>query len=405
MIEETYIQNKKNLLFYNDSKISTIRKNILEKFKNSLYDKKNSETIANNSNLLKNTNYKFQNNKISGAVQSEKTFYNLNIINGCCNSFNDSQLTLNSLFDKNPEKYFDYNLIPENDYITNLNSLFTNCGYELIIKKNQNVNLVINNLLNEENLTLFQKIFIKCEEGSQITIIDKFENNLTSLMNVFYKLELKKNSKLNHIFIQNSAESSKLFLTSETKCFNNAEYTQNVINFSNGYVRNHHYGDLFELSSQSNFKGLFFISDKNICDNKTFVRHHSANCKSDQIYKGVLSGMSKASYYSGTLVDQNAQKTEGYQLSKGILLSDNSNFFSKPELRIYADDVQCSHGSTIGPIDDNLIFYIRSRGLTTKEATRILVKSFINEDLEKINNNLIIKKIENYLNIYFKKNI
>ena len=100
---------------------------------------------------------------------------------------------------------------------------------------------------------------------------------------------------------------------------------------------------------------------------------------------------------------ENAQKTEGYQLSKGIILSDEATFFSKPELRIYADDVKCSHGSTIGPIDEQLIYYIRSRGINKKEATNILIKSFINDNIEKLKIDSIQEQIEVYLDNYLNK--
>ena len=86
------------------------------------------------------------------------------------------------------------------------------------------------------------------------------------------------------------------------------------------------------------------------------LSHLAEDCKSNQVYKGILNDNSKATYFSNTYVDQVAQKTEGISLSKGILLSENASYFSKPELKIYADDVKCSHGSTIGPIDENAIF-------------------------------------------------
>ena len=114
-----------------------------------------------------------------------------------------------------------------------------------------------------------------------------------------------------------------------------------------------------------------------------------------------VSDRSKATYFSYTHVDQVAQKTEGYQLSKGILLSDNASYFSKPELKIYADDVKCSHGSTIGPIDENAIFYLRSRGMSKIAATKILISSFINEELSSIDSvqmsEIIQKKLVRYL--------
>jgi len=117
----------------------------------------------------------------------------------------------------------------------------------------------------------------------------------------------------------------------------------------------------------------------------------------------ILNDNSKATYFSNTYVDSVAQKTEGYQLSKGILLSENAHYFSKPELKIYADDVKCSHGSTIGPIDENAIFYLRSRGMSKNAATKMLVSSFINEDLNSIEDDNISEIIEKKLIRYLSQ--
>ena len=119
-------------------------------------------------------------------------------------------------------------------------------------------------------------------------------------------------------------------------------------------------------NASASLDGIFFGSNNQCIDNKTQINHSSPNCVSSQRYKGILTDQAKASYLSKTFVEKIAQKTEAYQLSKGILLSDNSYFHSKPELRIFADDVKCSHGSTIGPIDKDLLFYLRSRGLNKK---------------------------------------
>ena len=128
--------------------------------------------------------------------------------------------------------------------------------------------------------------------------------------------------------------------------------------------------------------------------------HNTEHCVSDQSYKGILNDYSKANYYSNTFVSENAQKTEGYQLSKGILLTDNCSFFSKPELRIFADDVKCSHGSTIGPVDESALYYLRSRGINKKEAMKMIISSFIEEDLQNLDRNIaeiISNNLSNYL--------
>tara|TARA_Y100001970_G_scaffold210029_1_gene256116 strand:- start:531 stop:1094 length:564 start_codon:yes stop_codon:yes gene_type:complete len=183
----------------------------------------------------------------------------------------------------------------------------------------------------------------------------------------------------------------------------NSEYDQKVYNFSDGYVRNYHYSELVEENSKASHSGFFFINSNNISDNKTYVSHLAEDCQSNQIYKGVLTDKSKANYFSNTYVDKIAQKTEGYQLSKGILLSKDSTYFSKPELRIFADDVKCSHGSTIGPIDENAIFYLRSRGISKNIAIKMIISSFINDDLEDISNEQMKLIVKNNLKKFLNK--
>ena len=125
------------------------------------------------------------------------------------------------------------------------------------------------------------------------------------------------------------------------------------------------------------------------------------HCVSNQTYKGILNDHSKANYFSNTFVSENAQKTEGFQLSKGILLTDNCSFFSKPELRIFADDVKCSHGSTIGPVDKSALYYLRSRGINKNEAMKMIISSFIEEDLQNLDKD-VAKIISNNLSDYLK---
>ena len=261
---------------------------------------------------------------------------------------------------------------------------------------------MISNIVSEEELTVFQKNFILCEEGSSLDLIEEYENSNNSINNVFSILELKEKALLQHSIIQDNSDNHDLIFSTFSNCYKESSYYQRVYNFSEGYVRNFHFSDLNDINSSVDLKGYFFLKDSNTSNNKTFVKHLAENCKSNQIYKGILNNNSKASYYSNTHVDSVAQKTEGYQLSKGILLSENASYFSKPELKIYADDVKCSHGSTIGPIDENAIFYLRSRGMTKKEATKILVSSFVNEDLNNIKNikvsEIVQKKLIIYLN-------
>ena len=148
-----------------------------------------------------------------------------------------------------------------------------------------------------------------------------------------------------------------------------------IFNCGNVSLRNHHYANLLGENSEANLKGVFFAGQKQIIDNKTNINHFSHSCTSNQIYKGILTDKAKASYLSKTFVDKEAQKTDGYQLSKGILLSEDAHFHSKPEIKIYSDDVKCSQGSTVGSFDNEEIFYLRSRGLNQKDAKSLLVNT------------------------------
>ena len=140
---------------------------------------------------------------------------------------------------------------------------------------------------------------------------------------------------------------------------------------------------------------------------KTRVNHLFPNCKSYQKVKNVLNADSKGVYQGKIFVKDVAQKTDAYQLSKAILLSEESEFDSKPELEIYADDVKCSHGSTSGSLDKDSIHYLMTRGLSKKESTKLLVNGFLNEVADSIKSesikNFVKSKLENQLLDEYKK--
>jgi Fe-S cluster assembly protein SufD len=119
-------------------------------------------------------------------------------------------------------------------------------------------------------------------------------------------------------------------------------------------------------------------------DDTVFITHDAVNCESRQVFKKVLRNGATGVFQGKILVKADAQKTDGYQISQGLLLDDNSNFLAKPELEIYADDVACSHGSTVGAIDEDAIFYLISRGVPRKQAQDMLVLAFLAEAIDEI---------------------
>ncbi len=404
-IQEIYKQNKNNLLFSDDEKIKKNKYEILSNFKETNFDKKNNESLRNIS-LNKFFDFKYKYNLSDDPALTKKNkdnSYSIVLLNGQCEKFNDENICLNNLTNENNDDYFDNKLSDKNDYFIELNSLFLNSGFKLEVKKNKKVKIKITNIISEENLTVFQRNYITCGDNSKIELVEEYENKNNAINNVYNIYKVKKQSKFNHIIIQDNTHNHNLILSTFTNCEKNGFYKQRAYNFSDGYVRNFHFADLSETNSEVDLQGYFFLKNSNSSNNKTFVSHLAEDCRSNQVYKGILNDNSKATYFSNTHVDSIAQKTEGYQLSKGILLSENASYFSKPELKIYADDVKCSHGSTIGPIDENAIFYLRSRGMSKNSATKMLVSSFINEDLNSIEDDNLLEIIEKKLIRYLSQ--
>ena len=402
-ILDNYLKNKKNIFFSENKDIEIHREKLINIFENDRYDKKNNESLK-NINLKNFTDFKYKYlipEEISVINNNHENSYSIVSVNGQCSSFKDDKIEITKILDQDYNDFSKNDTIENNDHFVNLNSLFLNSGFKIVIKKNNNIKIKISNIITDDDLTIFQKNNYICEEGSSLNLIEEYENKNNSTLNILNAIKLEKNSHLNHFLIQDNSSNHNLIITSHSSCKKDSTYTQKVYNFSEGYVRNFHYSELIETNSEADLQGIFFLKDNNTSNNKTFVKHLAEDCKSNQVYKGILNDRAKATYFSNTHVDQVAQKTEGYQLSKGILLSDSASYFSKPELKIYADDVKCSHGSTIGPIDENAIFYLRSRGMSKIAATKILISSFINEELSSIENEqmseIIQKKLVRYL--------
>jgi len=402
-IQDIYLKNKKNIYFSNNKEVQIHREKLINVFETDRFDKKNNESLK-NINLKNFFDFKYKyiiSEETSSIDITQGNSYSIVLVNGQCSTFEDDKIEITKISDKDYNDFSKNNNIEKNDHFVNLNSLFLNSGFKIVIKKNNNIKIKISNIVTGDDLTIFQKNNFICEEGSSLNLIEEYENKNVSTSNILNVIKLEKNSSIDHFIFQDNSFNHNLIITSHSSCKKGAVYNQRVYNFSDGYVRNFHFSELLETNSEADLQGIFFLQDNNTSNNKTFVKHLAENCKSNQVYKGILNDRAKATYFSNTYVDQLAQKTEGYQLSKGILLSDKASYFSKPELKIYADDVKCSHGSTIGPIDENAIFYLRSRGMSKNAATKILISSFVNEELSVINDgqisDLIRKKLIRYL--------
>ncbi len=136
--------------------------------------------------------------------------------------------------------------------------------------------------------------------------------------------------------------------------------------------------------AEASLDGLYSRTERQQADTHLTVRHASPNCQSHQLYKGILAGNSRSVFNGRIIVDQDAQKTNANQANRNLILSDDAVAHSNPQLEIFADDVRCTHGSTVGKLDDEAVFYLRSRGIGRDQARSLLTLAYAGEVLDRI---------------------
>ena len=274
--------------------------------------------------------------------------------------------------------------------LISLNNALAQDGIFLEIKDNYTFNkpLIIYNFFNKlsENKLINSKCFILVGKNSKINVLEdhKSENNIKYFYNSSHNYLIQKNSILKKFSLNKSYDHSYNYHFVNVKNYSNSIFENFLFLSGSSFTKNEIYCDLLESFSSCFINALFFINNQQHHELKTNVNHMYENCKSSQLVKSALLNKSSGTYQGKIYVQKNAQRTDGYQLSKALILSKEATFNSKPELEIYADNVKCSHGSTTGNIDQNSIFYLMSRGLSREQANKMLVEGFLNEAIETI---------------------
>ena len=400
--ENNFINHSKEYIFLDNETLLNQREETFKKIFQKNYDKKNNESLKNITITdLSKFEYFYKPKKEDSTISLIDNFnYEIRVVNGICKNYEDDNIEIRNLTNLDFKNFLNQNNNYLDDIIIDFNKIFLNSGFIFNIKSNSKIKIRLIHSTSD-NFTIFQNNFVNFKKNCEVQLEHYFNFTHNSINNINCNINVEEGSVIKHNIFQNFSNTNKLYLTSNTVCEKSSSYNQNTYNFSEGFVRNFHHALLNGEFANATLKGCFFLKNKNVCSNKTNIIHNAENCSSDQIYKGILNDHSKANYYSNTFVSKNAQKTEGYQLSKGILLTDNCSYFSKPELKIFADDVKCSHGSTIGPVDESALYYLRSRGISKNEAMKMIISSFIKEDLQNLDKNIadkINKNLSDYLN-------
>ena len=252
--------------------------------------------------------------------------------------------------------------------------------------------------MKSKNINL--RLDFELEQNSSLKLIDFFSDITdTNFMNILYNFDLKKDSILKNYKIDKS------FNRNIKYSYNNIDQEKNsisetfIFSASSDYFKNEINCNLKGEHSSAFVNGIFSLKDNKQHEIRTSINHLVENTKSYQLIKSVLGKNSKAVYQGRIYVDSIAQKTDGYQFSKAILLDETSEFNAKPELEIYADDVKCSHGSASGSLNENSIFYLMSRGLNYKQSKELLINGFLLDVVEKITDAEIRNLIKNMIGL------
>ena len=287
------------------------------------------------------------------------------------------------------DNYFN-KIASKDESLTTLNTAFANEGAYINIPKSTVVQKPIEIMYfstgNEAALMVQPRNLVIVGENSHVQIIERHQSltNNPVLTNSVTEIFAQKRAIVDYYKIQNDNLEANLIDNTYVSQKQESHVSVHTFSFGGNLTRNnlnfYHFGE--RLTSTLN--GITIIGDKQHVDHYTLVHHATPNCESFQDYKGIFSGNSTGVFNGKVYVEREAQKTNAFQKSNNILLSDKATINAKPQLEIFADDVKCSHGCTIGQLDETAMFYMQQRGIPKKEAKALLMYAFSNAVIENI---------------------
>ncbi len=304
-----------------------------------------------------------------------------------------------------------FNKIAKQDNLTSLNTAFAKEGAYIYIPKNVEVQKpiqIVNFTTGAEIATMMQpRNLIVVEENAHVQIIERHQS-LTSnavLSNVVTEVFVGRNATVDYYKIQNDNLNASLVDNTYIEQKTNSEVAVHTFSFGGNITRNNL--NFYQRGEHINsiLKGITIIEEKQHVDHHTLVHHIEPNCESYQDYKGIYDERSTGVFNGKVIVEKEAQKTNAYQQNNNVLVSDKATVNAKPQLEIFADDVKCSHGCTIGQLDDDALFYMQQRGIPKKEGKALLMYAFANTVLDSVKIPEVKKRITKLIAQKLKINI
>jgi Fe-S cluster assembly protein SufD len=282
-------------------------------------------------------------------------------------------------------KYADF----EDEAMTALNTAFVQDGLFVYVPSGTAVEkpiYAVHLTVSDADVMIQPRHLFVVEDGGIATIIE-MQHTLTDarvFTNTVREAYVGARGNLDHYIGQVESDASSQVQTTAAYHEDNSVFSTNTITLSGEMVRNNLTITPDGEFCESNLYGLYLGKDQMHVDNQTLVDHVHADCVSNELYKNVLNDASKGVFNGKVFVRPDSQRINAYQSNKSIVLSNEANMYTKPELEIYADDVQCSHGATSGQLDEEGIFYLRSRGLSEKRARILMLQAFAQDIVDEI---------------------
>jgi Fe-S cluster assembly protein SufD len=276
-----------------------------------------------------------------------------------------------------------------NDPFIALNTALADSGLFVHVAANTKIDKPIHLLhiaTNEVAALLQARHLVVVERQASATILETFDSigPVKSFTNTVIETVVVDGAKLEHYRLQTESEVGYLMSTVQGHVAANALYNTYTFTLSGAFVRNNLNVEIAGQQAEAHLYGLYLPDGTSVVDNHTLVDHKVPNCMSNELYKGVISGKSTAVFNGKIFVRKDAQKTNAFQSNRNILLSDDAVINTKPQLEIYADDVKCSHGTSTGRINDEALFYLRSRGIGEESARKLLMLAFAEEVVQHV---------------------
>tara|TARA_Y100000588_G_C14255122_1_gene925093 strand:+ start:1328 stop:2593 length:1266 start_codon:yes stop_codon:yes gene_type:complete len=283
-----------------------------------------------------------------------------------------------------------------------LNTAMMHAGVFIYLPKHVELEqpLLLNHWQDVEQQAVHLRHVLVAEPHSSMTVIEQYRGHegVCYFTNVVTEVYAASSAKVSHYKIQQESKRSYHIGHFAAKLMAKSEVNSHSVSFGGKLVRSDVIMDMFESQSKCLMNGIYAPGAKQHIDHHTLVEHRVPDCLSVEDYKGILAGDSRAVFNGKVKVAKDAQKTEAQQQNKNLLLSTNAEVDTKPQLEIFADDVVCSHGATVGQLDEDALFYLATRGIGRAEASRFLIQAFAAENLKKMDLTVLSDWIQKQLN-------